>query len=428
MTDKIVHIKNSIDNDFKNFNEIAGGELQCVKGSVDKIRYQSVRASLKDAVQKIPKATELSLFNCLNQYCVSRKINLEFFNVLFEQYCESIIFYGQEIQTDFWGDKIPSLHTISKLENRVNYFESIIGVHGCFEFWKGIIYHLKGEDYLCAQAMKKAYFMQSTDYRIPHYLTGASTCVIDPDNLVKSTRSYSSKITPVELVQSSKTDYSLVLYSCADQNYIKHLGPKFFESVKHFGTGTLLHLNLIIRDKSEIDVIKKNLPKNMDMNLSYNIISKDAPKAAYTMIRFLTAKDILKIHRKPILITDFDIEFIPDSLNAYIKLSSSFDVGLNINPYPQNRFPWTTINANQVFIDSNKRGKEFSELLYKVSANIFDNQKDGQWWVDQNVLFSVYRIICRSRAKVRIFNNFDHKIKNTIKNKKVLLEGKANVK
>lgn len=425
MTDKIVLIKNSIDKNFTDFNEIAGSELQCVKGSVDKLRYQSVRATLKNAAQKTPELTELRLFDCLNQNCVSGKINLEFFNVLFEQYCEAIIFCDQEIQTDFWGDKIPSLHTISKLENRVNHFESIIGGHGCFEFWKGIIYHLKGEDYLCAQVMQKAHFMQSTDYRIPHYLTGASTCVIDPDNLIKSNRLYSSKISPVELIQSSKTDYSLVLYSCADQKYIKHLGPKFFESVKHFGPDTLLHLNVIISDKSEIDGIKKNLPGNMDISVSYNIIPKNAPKAAYTMIRFLTANDILKIHRKPILITDFDIEFIPDSLNGYIKLSSGHDVGLNINPYPQNRFPWTTINANQVFIRPNKKGKEFAELLYKVSANIFDDQKDGQWWIDQNALFSVYRIINRSRAKMRIFNNFDHKIKNTIKNKKVLLEGKA---
>lgn len=421
MSDFVIEVKASIAAGFECFDAIATKELRLRDGSVDKSRYQAVRGVLKEAVKVNAPLVKRNLSLIVESSASFQTLNAELYFVFFEQYIESILCDPALFTKSPLGDRAPSLVMFEEIETALSKEVKRHGAHNAVLFWSGILYHLRGDAHSAAENLKAAARADNPSYTLPHYLSGANS-VIEKAEFASLSEKTGPLVAPLDFaVQSSDGQEELVLFSCCDDTYYQALSGRFLSSLNDLDVKLCVHIHIACsHDPDDLDLDFSAYP-NLSVDVSVSDAQGVLDRTWFTLLRWLFLSQIIDIYQTRVLVTDFDVEFDATKLATYLDETAGYDLGLNLNPYPSRRFPWTSVNANQLLFNQSEPAKQFAQLLKAYTEMVFSGDRTDQWWMDQNILFSCFQVMRSSRNPARIYNNFRSPIKATIHDKKSLV-------
>lgn len=424
MADFVISIKDSMQTNWNCFGELAISELFQKAGTVDKSRYQAIRGVLKEQVARAPDVVILHLNKIAAMDFDLEAVNSELYFVFFEQLCEAIIHFPDYHGESRYGDRVPMPHLFEHLKSVLDREVGKRGNHGGVLFWRGILNHLSGNSKTASELLLQASVYDRYGFSLPHYLGGSRNTIVNIDSL-----SGFSKLLKLEpeldfIQEQSDGSEELVLLSCANSLYINRLSEQFLSSIDALGRKICVHIHLIKDGTVDPAIVLDRKFDNITLDISQSELGTITDRSWFTVVRWLILPSALKHYDKLLVVSDFDVEYEPDNFDAYVEQVRKYDVGVNINGFPQNRFPWTTINANLLACNSTEAAEKFAQSLRDTTQIVFDTRKSDQWWIDQNILFTCFFEFRNARMSPRIFNNLNLPIKNTIRNKKDILAGK----
>ncbi|MEL6646919.1 MAG: class I SAM-dependent methyltransferase [Pseudomonadota bacterium] len=424
MSDFVIDVKASIAAGFDGFFDLANEELSLRAGSVDKSRYQAVRGALKDAVLKDAARAKRVLGQVIDTSAALKDLNAELYFVFFEQFIDAILHDPGLFDTSALGDRAPSLEMFEALESALSQEVKRHGAHNAVLFWSGVLYHLRGDAHSAAQNLRAAVRSENPSYSLPHYLSGAKS-VIERAEFIKIGESKRALTDPLSFaLQSSDGPQEMVLFSCCDDAYFRALSGRFLSSLNALNLKLCVHIHIACREERDTLDLDFSAYENLSVDISISDASGVVDRTWFTLLRWLLVMEVIEHYDTRVLVTDFDVEFDGSKFATYLTETENYDLGLNLNPFPNRRFPWTSVNANQLLFNKTAPAKQFAGLLKDFTETVFSGSRTDQWWMDQNVLYAAFRVMQSSRDPARIYNNFRAPIKATMYDKKALLAAK----
>lgn len=196
------------------------------------------------------------------------------------------------------------------------------------------------------------------------------------------------------IVSGNITEYGVIL--SVDLRFFKLYMPAFLAIAPYFSTDITFHI-FIIGTEEEADTCKKlfNDFQNIIFSFTgkrtnaflYHVRQPDCVTQKSTLAacsRYMFAGDILNLHTA-IYIMDIDL-LIKDNITTYFKNMASIkeDIIIPGPAYYPVPYPWRRYIANNVYIKSNQRTKNFLNTVFLYC--IHGLQRPDSWTLDQNAL------------------------------------------
>lgn len=196
---------------------------------------------------------------------------------------------------------------------------------------------------------------------------------------------------------------AVVLLSC-DIGYLKAYWENVVKGASLLGC-LVFHINVILpagmeRERSKGDLC--NFISGVDVPLNVFITMEEqveGPIKTYTSIsRYVVLGQLLKQYKKPILVSDVDIDFSKINISLLKELLASGRGYLRHRAAAD--FPWHKILAGFNLFPCHVYVESYADLLNCYFLKLYREGYDG-WMLDQVGLYVVYKVVCER------INNFD---------------------
>jgi hypothetical protein len=201
----------------------------------------------------------------------------------------------------------------------------------------------------------------------------------------------------------SANDFSMVWMVSADPIYINKYALEFARSISiNKNCNLLLHIH-IIRDHQSVtnyiilDEIKKIIPLVISERIvDLKNLTNNQKSAIFASERFLIISELLIKYKKPILVTDIDVQCLKCPMLIFNQIIGH-DIG--ITKFNSMVEAWDLYPATCIFFKPTIDSINFSQRLAELIVMLI-NTNIRPWFVDQ---ISLYRIIEENNIKISIF-------------------------
>jgi len=195
---------------------------------------------------------------------------------------------------------------------------------------------------------------------------------------------------PLALEAPAESGRHVLLAAC-DPGYLRRFAPLYIRSAARHGGDCNVHLHIVNPVADDLDWARREAGEfRPRLSVSTEVYAGPDARAYYALARFVRGAQLLEFYQRPILITDIDAAFT-GAVDVFLGANGG-PVGLRFKRMDFHAHPWNTVQANAVLLRPTEEGLSFARDVSTVSSRLF-SQRAGRdvWFIDQNVLFSVYR-------------------------------------
>jgi hypothetical protein len=220
--------------------------------------------------------------------------------------------------------------------------------------------------------------------------------------------------------ENSPDDGSSVIITSSNKNYFQRYSLQFAKSLAATQSTGPIHFHIIGNTdglEENIEAIRKVLSFKR-ITFSTEAVIETRP-FYYASARFLRTAEWLRRFNRTIIVTDIDIGWrvAPELVN---KTLLGADVGLRVLDCVRHyvmyrtheaflRFPrlkpWECTSANIYLVRSTPGGQRFADLLADITTQHlkrFLGKMGTHWYIDQNILTSLYAYVLRMEPSVEV--------------------------
>jgi hypothetical protein len=182
-----------------------------------------------------------------------------------------------------------------------------------------------------------------------------------------------------------------VFLAACDPGYLRRFAPLYIQSAARHGGDCNVHLHIVSPAADDLDWARRQAGEfRPRLSVSTEVYTGPDARAYYALARFVRGAQLLEFYQRPILITDIDAAFT-GAVDAFLGANSG-PVGLRFKRRDFHAHPWNTVQAGAVLLRPTEEGVSFARDVSTVASRLFSQRRGRDvWFIDQNVLFSVYR-------------------------------------
>jgi hypothetical protein len=298
-----------------------------------------------------------------------------FTGIAFDAYCRSLLAARGH------GDDVRRAVALLCERSRARF-----GAQPWSDLYEACLAHLAGDD----ESAAARYAMAARDVDVLWPSSAAARTVVAPSRR----DAWLGDETPLPCVRVERPRPAggpVVLVGC-DRVYLRRYGPAYLRSFARFGEDVTLHVHLTDPLPDDIAWLRDASPATWDRTAvtTETYVGPD-PRPYYALARFLRLGELLERYDAPVLVTDLDAVFerpIADNVSD----AAGADAALTFKRTDYRAHPWNTVRAGALIVQPTERGRTFARALRRVGAALFTERAGrGAWFIDQNVLYSVFR-------------------------------------
>jgi len=259
------------------------------------------------------------------------------------------------------------------------------------DIYDGCLLHLEGND----EAAAACYDLASRDASVLWPSSRGCRSVIGPRQrdkflCARQDGSVGPEGDPLALEAPAESGRHVLLAAC-DPGYLRRFAPLYIRSAARHGGDCNVHLHIVNPVADDLDWARREAGEfRPRLSVSTEVYAGPDARAYYALARFVRGAQLLEFYQRPILITDIDAAFT-GAVDVFLGANGG-PVGLRFKRMDFHAHPWNTVQANAVLLRPTEEGLSFARDVSTVSSRLF-SQRAGRdvWFIDQNVLFSVYR-------------------------------------
>ncbi|BBL77139.1 tetratricopeptide repeat protein [Methylomagnum ishizawai] len=200
-----------------------------------------------------------------------------------------------------------------------------------------------------------------------------------------------------------KDEDEYIILAAADARYVGLFVENFVSSVLHTCGDVPIHLHIINPNQDSaaaLDRIRDAVPW-IRLSTTDERVSFPLPRPYYATARFLFARDLLRVTKKPTVIADIDAVFIKDP-RAGVRELKYADVAVKLNPGDHHlEYPWYKVFATSSIFMPGAGSEWFLNAVARYFWKIYDpTGASNKWWIDQNALYYAWRLSLQESFKM----------------------------
>jgi hypothetical protein len=291
---------------------------------------------------------------------------------------------------------------LDRVQNRLDLHPVIdflrAGVHCAFQNWDEAEKLFSHSPYPKHAAFSD-FFRGATTYKNPYRAIDFSLDSFDLNNLfdIKS-----------DDLQEAKRDKAIpiVIFSC-DRNYFEQFSERVVHSAVESGFYCDFLFFIIGEDidqlPTEIKLKKFVQDKGRNMYTIKAVSKKQELPAIAACGRYLIAGEVISRVGSGVFIFDIDFEFKPGMIEELNRIANDDSIGLCFNKYGRNIFPWASVPAASTYVPNTEAGLKMLNI-FSIYIQKHFRESGGNWWIDQNALFTAYHLVRRMFPQQKFSN------------------------
>jgi hypothetical protein len=305
-----------------------------------------------------------------------------FTGIAFDAYCRSLLAARGH------GDDVRRAVALLCERSRARF-----GAQPWSDLYEACLAHLAGEDETAAAR----YAAAARDVDVLWPSSAAARTVVPPSRR-DAWLDEETPLPPVRVERARPAGGPVMLAGC-DRVYLRRYGPAYLRSFARFGEDVTLHVHLIDALPDDIAWLRDASPETWDRTaVTTETYAGPESRSYYALARFLRLGELLERYDAPVLVTDLDAVF-ERPIGADVSDAAAADAALTFKRTGYRAHPWNTVQARALIVQPAERARTFARALRRVGAALFAERAGrGTWFIDQNVLYSVFRRFESERA------------------------------
>jgi hypothetical protein len=265
--------------------------------------------------------------------------------------------------------------------------EARFGAQPWSDLYRACLLHLAGD----AEAAARLYHAAARDTALLWPNSIGCRSVIAPMERDAWSAAPPVEPSPMRIVQVGVGDGPILMIAC-DTRYLRAYAPAYLRSITAHCPSALVHVHLIDPAPDDIAWLEATASP-LRPAISCETHSGPEPRAWFALARFVRLVELLALYDRPILVTDIDAAF------TRAPIIPAADIGLRIKRRGFRAHPWQTVQAGALSVSPTVPGHAAVTLLRRLALGSYATRGgQGIWFVDQNVLFTAYRMLATNGA------------------------------